>query len=150
MFWCPFPRLLYVEANNFELLHPSSLRFFFLWAVNHELQTKSNSCQANKDTKRRTTSLVLKNIKKGFHFCKFFLNKQNPMLSKMWGNYYSFKIPEGREGIWDRHVHSAILKMDNQQGPIVYHKELCSMLCGSLDGKSFKENGYRCMCGWAS
>ena len=25
--------------------------------------------------------------------------------------------------------------MDNQQGPIIYHMELYSMLCGSLDGR---------------
>ena len=25
--------------------------------------------------------------------------------------------------------------MGNQQGPIVRHRELCSMLCGSLDGR---------------
>ena len=25
--------------------------------------------------------------------------------------------------------------MDNQQGPIVWHRELCSMICGSLDGR---------------
>ena len=36
--------------------------------------------------------------------------------------------------VGDRHVHIAILKMDNQQGPIVQYMELCSMLCGSLDG----------------
>ena len=30
--------------------------------------------------------------------------------------------------------HSAIYKMDLQQGPPVPHRELCSMLCGSLDG----------------
>ena len=29
----------------------------------------------------------------------------------------------------------AILKMDDQQGPTVQHRELCSMLCGSLDGR---------------
>ena len=28
---------------------------------------------------------------------------------------------------------SAIFKTDNQQGPTVQHRELCSMLCGSLD-----------------
>ena len=38
---------------------------------------------------------------------------------------------EVREG----HTHTAIFKMDNQQGPTVQHMELCSMLCGSLDGK---------------
>ena len=43
---------------------------------------------------------------------------------------------QGRDiqGVWDRCVHTAILKMDNQQGPAVQHKEPCSMLCGSLDG----------------
>ena len=32
------------------------------------------------------------------------------------------------------HVHTAIFEMDNQQGPTVSHRELCSM-CGSLDGR---------------
>ena len=40
-----------------------------------------------------------------------------------------------KEGVWDRQVHNAIFKMDNKQGPIVEHRELCSMLCGSLDGR---------------
>ena len=33
----------------------------------------------------------------------------------------------GREsqGVWDGHVHIAIFKMDNQQGIIVQHMELC-------------------------
>ena len=37
-------------------------------------------------------------------------------------------------GSWDAHAHTAIFKMDNQQGPTVQHRELCSMLCGSWDG----------------
>ena len=32
----------------------------------------------------------------------------------------------------------AILKMDDQQGPTVQHRELCSMLCGSLDGRGVR------------
>ena len=34
---------------------------------------------------------------------------------------------EGKEylGSWDRHVHTAIFKMGNQQGPTVQHRELC-------------------------
>ena len=40
-------------------------------------------------------------------------------------------------GVLEGHVHTAICKMDNQQGPIVQHMELCSMLCGSLDGRRF-------------
>ena len=38
-------------------------------------------------------------------------------------------------GVWDQHVHTAVFKMDNQQGPTVYHWELCSVLYGSLDGR---------------
>ena len=33
------------------------------------------------------------------------------------------------------YVHTAVFKTDNQQGPTVQHGELCSMLCGSLDGR---------------
>ena len=32
------------------------------------------------------------------------------------------------EEIWEGHVHNAILKMDNQQGPTEQQMELCSML----------------------
>ena len=32
-------------------------------------------------------------------------------------------------------VYTLLFKMDNQQGPTVWYRELCSMLCGSLDGK---------------
>jgi len=31
--------------------------------------------------------------------------------------------------------HAAILKMDNQQGPIAEHRELCAVFCVSLDGR---------------
>ena len=41
----------------------------------------------------------------------------------------------GRDGlgVWDRHVHTAIHKIDNQQGPTVYHRERCSLLYSDLD-----------------
>ena len=39
------------------------------------------------------------------------------------------------EGFRGGHVHTAVFKMDNQQGPIVQYMELCSMWCGSLDGR---------------
>ena len=32
-------------------------------------------------------------------------------------------------------MHTAVFKMEDQQGPTVEHKELCSMLCGSLHGR---------------
>ena len=41
----------------------------------------------------------------------------------------------GKDRFWDGHVPSAIFKMDNQQGPTVQPMELCSMLCGILDGR---------------
>ena len=33
------------------------------------------------------------------------------------------------------HVHTAIFKMDNQQGPAVQHLELCSVLGGIREGR---------------
>ena len=39
------------------------------------------------------------------------------------------------QGVWDGHIHTAIFKMDNQQGPTEQHMELYSMLCGSLHGR---------------
>ena len=35
----------------------------------------------------------------------------------------------------DMSIRTAVFKMDNQQGPPGQHVELCSMLCGSLDGR---------------
>ena len=53
----------------------------------------------------------------------------------------------GVETGWDGHVHSTIFKTDNQQGPTVLYMELCSVLCGSLDGKgAWRRMGtYICM-----
>ena len=45
-----------------------------------------------------------------------------------------------------RHVHTAILRVDNQQGSTVQHRELCSMLCGSLDGKGVWGTMGPCIC----
>ena len=42
---------------------------------------------------------------------------------------------KGQLRTWEGHVHTAMFKMDNQQGPTVEHMELCSTLCGSLDGR---------------
>ena len=58
------------------------------------------------------------------------------------------KLTVGRvrdsEGVWDGHT--AILKMDNQQGPIVQHMEFCSMLCGSMDEREIWERMDTCIC----
>ena len=39
----------------------------------------------------------------------------------------------GSSGVWDAHVHTALFKKDNQQGPTVQHREICSMLYSGLD-----------------
>ena len=42
-------------------------------------------------------------------------------------------------------MHTAIFKMDNQQGPTVQHREFCPMLCGSLDGRGLWERMDTCV-----
>ena len=49
-------------------------------------------------------------------------------------------------GIWDGHTRTAIFKMDNQQGPPVQRTELCSVLCGSLDGRGVSGRTDTCVC----
>ena len=55
---------------------------------------------------------------------------------------------EGREslGVWYGHGHTAVFKMDHQQGPAVEHRELCSVLCGSLDGRGVWRRMDTCIC----
>ena len=31
-------------------------------------------------------------------------------------------VVRGSQGVWDRHIHTAVFKMDKQQGPTVQHK----------------------------
>ena len=47
----------------------------------------------------------------------------------------STEMTQRAQGVWDGHVPTAIFKMDNQQWLTVDHMQLCSMLCGSLDGR---------------
>ena len=50
------------------------------------------------------------------------------------------------QGVWDGHVHSAIFKMDNQQGHTVQHSEFFAMFCGSLDWKYVWRRMDTCIC----
>ena len=43
-------------------------------------------------------------------------------------------------------MHTAVFKMDNQQGPTAQQRELCSVLCGSLDGRGFEGRVDACIC----
>lgn len=51
------------------------------------------------------------------------------------------------QGVWDQHVHNAVFKIDNQQGPAIQHGKCYSVLCGSLNRKLgiWGEKGYLCM-----
>ena len=60
--------------------------------------------------------------------------------------------PRGNEGgrdsrgVWDQCVHTPIMKMDNQQGPAVQHRELCSVLRSHLDGRGVWGRMDTCIC----
>ena len=43
-------------------------------------------------------------------------------------------------------MHRLIFKMDNQQEPTVVHREVCLMLCGSLDGRGVWGRMDTCIC----
>ena len=53
---------------------------------------------------------------------------------------------KGQLGVWDGQVYTSIFKMDNQKGPAVMHRELCSMLCSSLDGRGVWGRMDTCIC----
>ena len=51
-----------------------------------------------------------------------------------------------RVWVWDWHAHNAIFKIDNQQGPTVQHRELCSIFCNNLNGKRIWKRLDTCIC----
>ena len=53
---------------------------------------------------------------------------------------------DGGKGVWDGHAHTAIFKMDYQQGPNIQYMELCLMLCGNLDGRRAWRGMNTCIC----
>ena len=52
-------------------------------------------------------------------------------------NYSRCSLGEGVSAVGSKRksIRTVIFRKDNQQGPAVEHRELCSMLCGSLDGR---------------
>ena len=47
---------------------------------------------------------------------------------------------------WTCVIHTALFKVDNQQGPTVQHMDLYLMLCGSLDGRGVWSRMDTCIC----
>ena len=46
----------------------------------------------------------------------------------------------------NRQVHPSVFKVDSQQGPALWHRELCSTSCGSLDGSGVCGRMDACIC----
>ena len=53
--------------------------------------------------------------------------------------WFNLKIPKfnngGILGVWDWHVHTAVFKRNNGQGPTVLNRKFCSVLCSNLNRK---------------
>ena len=62
-------------------------------------------------------------------------------------------VPRGKDGgrdsqgVWDGHGHTAVFNMESQQGPAGQHRGLCSVSCGSLDGRGLCRRKDACMAG---
>ena len=57
-------------------------------------------------------------------------------------------VVRGGQGVWDRHIHIAIFKMDNQQGPTVQHKNSAQCYVPAWMGEDFGDYGFGiCMAG---
>ena len=60
-----------------------------------------------------------------------------------WGERWGEGIVKG---VWDRHVRTAIFKIDNQHKSILWHSKICSVLCGSLNGRGPWGRMDTCIC----
>ena len=60
--------------------------------------------------------------------------------------YQKGMVEGDRLGVGDQHIYSAMFKIDNQQGPPVQHRELCSVFCNNLNGKRIWKRIDTCTC----
>ena len=47
-----------------------------------------------------------------------------------------------RQGVWEGHIHTAVFKMNNQQGHTVQHMEVYPCYVPAWMGRGLGENGY--------
>ena len=54
--------------------------------------------------------------------------------TNLWLSKGKCNVAEGRDksGAWEEHTHITIYKIDDQQGPTKYHRELYLMFCDDL------------------
>ena len=48
-------------------------------------------------------------------------------------------LVKSSDGHRDWHVHGALFKIDNQQGPTVYYRKLCSIFCNKIMEKELEK-----------
>ena len=65
---------------------------------------------------------------------------------QIWKTNLRFFWGRNSQGLWEGLVCTAIFKMDNQQGPIIQHTELCSMLYAGLVGRRVQGRMDTCTC----
>ena len=99
--------------------------------MNLEIITPSEVSQTEKD-KHHVISLTGRIFLKWYKWT-YLQNRNTDLREQIW-------LPGGKEvgdrlEVLDWHVHSIIFKTDNQQGPMIQHRELCSVFCSNLNGK---------------
>ena len=136
---------------------------WYIRAMEYYSVTKKNECHSQRhvwnleivimckiQTEKETfptTSLICR-IEKEIIQMNLFTNQKH--IPRLRGQTYDCQ--RGRmqrrdgQGVWNARVHTTVFKMDNQQGPTVEHRELCSVLCGSLDGRRVQGRMDTCMC----
>ena len=72
--------------------------------------------------------------------------KQTHRLRKQTYGYQRGKVGGSKLGVWDWHVHTAVFKTDNQQGPTVQHRDLYSIFCNNRNGKRIWKRRDTCIC----
>ena len=84
----------------------------------------------SKSDKDKYDIVDMQNLKKKKKWYRWTYLQNRNRLTDL-GNSYQ----RDRLGVWDWYVHTVLFKTANQQGPTVQHRELCSILCNSLNGK---------------
>ena len=111
------------SANDKELAN-QSVDKGLSQVLNDRISFYKNAVQSD-DLECQTYMILVYNKSYMFHRLTGWESK---ILFAQWGKVRM----RGRDsqGVWDRHVHTAIFKMEHQKRPTVQYRELYSMLCG--------------------
>ena len=114
---------------------PPALGLSDLWGAPHPRWASSDF------PSRWASSLSMILVTLSFYYGKKNTAKCRKKVGEFWKRSL-WRFTELREqsygsqrGFWDGHENAAGFNMENQQGPAVQHRELCSILCNNLNGK---------------